>query len=126
MRAITPARRWLIFVSMCLIAAGCMSRTVVLSETPDHWRSIVCTAGPHVSRTVHGDAASADHPVWVDRAGARFETRWPAGFVARFAPELEVVAPGGKVVVREGQDLDDVSAAGYVVTCPSDGTYGVL
>lgn len=120
------ATRRFALAGLCFVGLGCMSRSYALPETPDNWRSIVCLAGPNVSRTVHGDSTGTEGVVWVDRAGTRFEIRWPAGFTARFSPTVEVVAPSGKVVVKEGEDLDAVADAGYVVTCPSNGTYGVL
>lgn len=120
------AMRIPLFLAVSIAATSCVSRSIALPEAPRHWLSIVCLAGPHLARTVHGDAKDPETPVWVERLGERLELRWPPGFVARFAAEVEVVDHTGRVVLREGDDLDVVMAFGYVVTCPSGGSYGVL
>ena len=52
-------------------------------------------------------AADPDDPalVWLDGGGERVDLTWPHGFRVRFVPDAEVIAPGGKVVAREGQPI---------------------
>lgn len=56
-------------------------------------------------------AADPNDPsgVWLVAGGERFELGWPYEFGVRFEPEGVLVAPGGEVVAREG---DEVSLGG--------------
>lgn len=42
-------------------------------------------------------------PVTYRVADERVNVRWPVGFSARLAPNLEIVAPDGKVIARGGE-----------------------
>jgi hypothetical protein len=56
---------------------------------------------------VHGKAGASD-PVWIepiDGEPQRIEVGWPAGFRARFAPDLEIFDSTGELVAREGDEL---------------------
>ena len=52
-------------------------------------------------------AADPEDPalVWLDGGGERVDLTWPHGYRVRFVPDAEVIAPGGKVVAREGQQI---------------------
>jgi hypothetical protein len=43
--------------------------------------------------------------VWLMSESERTELSWPYGFRVRFVPEAEVLAPGGRVVAREGAEI---------------------
>jgi hypothetical protein len=62
----------------------------------------VC-AGYGLSAVLGGDPADPDI-AWLEGylSGERMSVAWPTGFTARFAPELEVMDPTGRVVLREG------------------------
>lgn len=57
----------------------------------------------------------------VASTGDGFAIRWPPGFTARFAPDLEVLDPGGKVVARGGESVTDAGGGGD----PSSGAFYV-
>ncbi|MEP7379403.1 MAG: hypothetical protein ABI725_07585 [Chloroflexota bacterium] len=63
-------------------------------------------AGVGLDAVLHGDPADP-HVAWiVDRlSGHRKEVTWPAGYQARFAPDLLVFDPGGQVVLRENSPI---------------------
>lgn len=61
--------------------------------------------------------------VWLDSGEERTDLSWPYGFRVRFTPDAEVLAPGGRVVAREG---DEVALGGGTITdafeiCTLDG-----
>lgn len=59
---------------------------------------------------LHGSPSAAD-AVWVEAVahpGVKIAVRWPAGFRARFSPELELLDPAGAVVAREGDVLTNL------------------
>ncbi|HEX5467176.1 MAG TPA: hypothetical protein VFW92_10935 [Candidatus Limnocylindrales bacterium] len=70
-------------------------------------QQILCSVALHVPFTLVGDP-TADPPDWgVTRADARrFDIVWPAGFTARFDPDLEILDPSGAVVARAGTISD--------------------
>ena len=43
--------------------------------------------------------------VWLASGDERTDLTWPFGFRVRFTPDAEVLAPGGRVVAREGQEI---------------------
>jgi hypothetical protein len=50
---------------------------------------------------------------WVESAeGQRVNVRWPAGYSARFTPEIELVGPIGQAIARAGDEL--TLAGGFV------------
>jgi hypothetical protein len=53
---------------------------------------------------------------WLEGFGNRVEVVWPPGYFARFAPDLEVLDPSGKVMYREG----DLIPGGCAVGPPDD------
>lgn len=55
---------------------------------------------------LHGDP-SDPRVAWIaDRlSGQRKDVTWPAGYRARFAPDLQVFDPGGQVVLRENSPI---------------------
>ncbi len=61
---------------------------------------------------VHGMATAPD-PVWLDtgRQARRTSVRWPAGFSARFAPQLEIIDTSGAVVAKEGDTLSNIGGS---------------
>ncbi len=54
-----------------------------------------------------------DPPVTYRAAGAEVLVRWPVGFSARLAPNLEIVAPDGKVIARAGEATEGL-IGGYL------------
>lgn len=65
--------------------------------------------------TLVGDP-NDEHVAWLEGFGNRGEVVWPPGYVARFAPDLEVLDPSGNVIYREG----DVMPGGCAVGPPDD------
>jgi hypothetical protein len=49
---------------------------------------------------------------WIEGFGNRGEIVWPPGYTARFAPALEVLDASGKVVYREGDEVQGGCAVG--------------
>lgn len=43
--------------------------------------------------------------VWLDGGNERIDLTWPHGYRVRFVPDAEVIAPGGRIVAREGQPI---------------------
>ncbi|HET7168095.1 MAG TPA: hypothetical protein VFI69_02760 [Candidatus Limnocylindrales bacterium] len=67
-----------------------------------------CPMALLVPMTIHhvpGDAAAPIHYRTVG-GGEEIHVRWQFGFTARLAPELEIVAPDGRVVAREGRPVE--------------------
>jgi hypothetical protein len=54
---------------------------------------------------LHGDA-NDPHLAWVQTRDVRVEVYFPLGFVGRFDPKLEVLAPDGSVVARDGDTIE--------------------
>jgi hypothetical protein len=44
----------------------------------------------------------ADRVAWLDLRNDRWEVVWPSGYRARFAPQLQILDPGRRVVIEEG------------------------
>ena len=68
----------------------------------------VCAGVGLPDSVIHGDPAHRDL-VWLvtsdplsGGSGRHLSVRWPAGFSARFTPNLELVDGNGQVVAREG------------------------
>ncbi|MDQ1323950.1 MAG: hypothetical protein QG587_1286 [Chloroflexota bacterium] len=51
--------------------------------------------------------------VWLKSGSERTDLTWPYGFRVRFTPDAEVLAPGGRTVAREGEE---VSFGGGTIT----------
>lgn len=59
--------------------------------------------------------------VWVELGGRRYPAGWPDGFVVRFGDgRAEIIGPDGKVVARDGDDIDTIGL-GY---CPTGTSFG--
>jgi hypothetical protein len=77
-------------------------------QTLPGWLSIGC-AGVGLDAVVHGDSSDT-RLVWLDnrlqlansQSAARIDVIWPAGYRARFTPQLEILDGMGNVVLREG------------------------
>jgi hypothetical protein len=55
----------------------------------------------------------ADRVAWLDlRNDHRWEVVWPSGYRARFAPRLQILDPGGRVVLEEGATVTSACAVG--------------
>ena len=61
-----------------------------------------------------GDPNDA-HVAWLEGFGNRGEVVWPPGYHARFAPDLEILEPTGRVIYRGGDLMPGGCAVG-----PSD------
>lgn len=76
--------------------------------------SAACAGVGYPDVIVHGDP-DASVKVWLEpissTAPSRIDAIWPAGFVARFTPRLELLDASGKVVVREGDVLKTVGGS---------------
>ena len=68
--------------------------------------------------TLRGDPRD-ERVAWSEGFGNRGELVWPPGFVARFAPYLEVLDRNGVVVFREGDTLPGGCAVGPADDPPS-------
>ncbi len=98
---------WFEILRVCLLAvamsacSGVPQGTVVL-PTDARW-SGGCAVGVGLDAILHG---SRDEPrvTWaIDRfSGTRVDIVWPAGYSARFLPDLQVLDGTGAVVAREG------------------------
>jgi hypothetical protein len=54
--------------------------------------------------TLLGSASDA-RLAWVVRDGQRYELGWPAGYTARFSPELEVLDDHSRLVASQGDQF---------------------
>ena len=115
-----PLGRALLVGALIVLLAGCAEPIPALptDSAPE--------GGP--SETVAGDVLlrgdGATGCVWLEmEGGGRMWPVWPAGFTARWDPELTVLRPGGGVVASDGDRLDvgggGVPAGGltYPETC---------
>jgi len=55
---------------------------------------------------------------WLVESGVRRDVVFPSWLGARFAPDLEVVDPGGRVLARAGDHIDGGCVTGEVGTAP--------
>lgn len=55
--------------------------------------------------TIQGSEQDPRHAWVLTESGSRVEVSWPAGFTARFAPSLEVLAPDDRVVAKEADEV---------------------
>jgi len=70
------------------------------------------SAGIGIAAVLRG-SPSDPRVVWLENfldGGGRQEVVWPQGFSARFAPRLEVLDSGGRIVMREGDYVDSACA----------------
>jgi len=79
---------------------------------------------PRLCLTLGGGATLRGDPndprvAWGEGFGNRGELVWPPGFVARFAPDLEVLDRNGNVFLREGDILPGGCAVGGADDPPS-------
>lgn len=97
----------LLVVAACGAAAGGSPSAVAASlATFKPLPSGECPAAALTGVRLRGDR-TASPPVWIeDPQGKKLNVVWPNGFSARFDPGLELVAPGGDVVARDGDLLD--------------------
>lgn len=111
-RVSSAAARSSLVAMLAIVIAGC-------SGTPE-------PSGPHLRTVdrpsdncfgvgldpVHLEGDPTDPRVaWLENAGhRRFETVWPLGYTARFAPRLEVLDSSGTVVYHAGDPVDSYCA----------------
>lgn len=80
----------------------------------------VC-AGVAVDGVLHGDP-SDPRVAWLTSSstGRRIDVAWQPGYVARFDPTIEILAPGGTVVLRDGDPVTGgcVEAGGLLLIEP--------
>ena len=116
-RARPRTSRRLLIALVAGLLAGCsadLAGTVSIPTTPSAppGQHLLCQTAQMMPFTVAGDASKSP-PVWgIDRAGHAFPIVWPAGFRARFGPDLEVLAPDGTVVARGGELITDAGGGG--------------
>jgi len=68
---------------------------------------------------LHGSVTNGKPRIWTNDDGTT--VLWPPGYVARFAPALEVLDPSGVVRAREGDDLLTTGVANGLFACPAAG-----
>lgn len=62
---------------------------------------------------VLGGDPDADRVAWLElRNDDRWEVVWPSGYRARFAPRLQILDAGGRVVLEEGATVTSACAVG--------------
>lgn len=62
--------------------------------------------GIGLDATIRGDPRDPRIAWLVDRTThVRIDLVWPSGYIARFSPSLEIVAPRGAVVLRDGDHV---------------------
>jgi hypothetical protein len=68
-------------------------------------------AGVGLNGVIRGNATD---PLiaWIEGGGQRLEALWPEGYKAAFTPRLEVLDPGGRVVLRDGDRVSGGCATG--------------
>lgn len=76
--------------------------------------------GPMTIHHVPEDAATPIHYRTVG-GGEEIHVRWQFGFSARLAPDLEIVAPDGTVIAREGAPVEGLGGG----TTGDDATFSV-
>jgi hypothetical protein len=85
-------------------SAAALLRLPALAGAPADGTAQAC-AGIGLAAVLHGDPADP-RLAWLEpypgSDGKRLELAWPAGFGARFTPELEVVDRAGRVAIRGG------------------------
>jgi hypothetical protein len=88
-------------------------------ETPD----TIC-AGVGVDAVLHG-SPNDPYVAWLENrvVAGRVEVLWPAGYRARFSPNLEILNESGIVVLREGDAISGTCVTGlpfpWGITSPS-------
>lgn len=76
--------------------------------------------GVGVEAVLHGSPADP-RVTWVEHfpdGGDRKEVDWPAGFTARFSPQLEVLDETGRVLMREGDFVEGTCGGGGTASSP--------
>ncbi|MGH2513052.1 MAG: hypothetical protein ACRDGQ_10225 [Candidatus Limnocylindrales bacterium] len=74
--------------------------------------AVAVCGGIALDARLHGNSTDP-HVAWlISDLGTRVEVVWPAGYRARFNPLLEVVAPSGVVVLREGDLISGACTTG--------------
>ena len=83
----------------------------------DPTREGSCGIGVGRDATLHGSAADPELAWAIDNmSSSRVKLIWPAGYTARFGPQLAVLDRAGNVVAREGDLI-----IGSCLTRPEDG-----
>lgn len=54
----------------------------------------------------------AERIAWLELPNDRWEVVWPSGYRARFAPRLQILDQGGRVVIEEGGRVTSACAVG--------------
>lgn len=111
--------RRLFVAAAMLIAVACVGPLPSTSEpTPtrlltDHPGPQPTCAGAELSRATVRGRPDTPNPIWLEvlvdgKTGRSHPTIWPAGYTARFDPDLQIIGPSGAVFAREGDVLVDV------------------
>ena len=125
-------------LALCAVLAACVGRPLasngpspvalpsgavaLASVTPAPHAAGCIGMGHNPPWTLHGDP-NATPSVWAETGTEqRVPIFWPPGFYAQFDPSLEVSAPTGQRVAREGADLttDDQVWPGLVICAFGD------
>jgi hypothetical protein len=64
--------------------------------------------GVGVDAVLQGDATDPRVAWLITSSGARLDVYWPAGYRARFTPNLEILDANGTVALRGGAHLSDM------------------
>jgi hypothetical protein len=79
-------------------------RALPALPAPPTGASVSCdTAG--FMGTLAGDVNDPWYAWLVSGSGDRVDVKWPAGFTARFDPELQIVDPTGATIARTGETI---------------------
>jgi hypothetical protein len=66
----------------------------------------MCPAALLSDVKLHGEVSSTPAAWVTSPSGQHLSVVWPNGYVARFAPQLQIIDGSGHVVAQEGDTLD--------------------
>jgi|tagenome__1003787_1003787.scaffolds.fasta_scaffold19121854_2 hypothetical protein len=110
MQAPNRSRRGASFVALCLLAIvlnGCTTeRPLPAAEFADRCRGVATDA-------VLAGSANDRRVTWLQTPeGGQMSLVWPAGWTARFSPDLQVLDVGGVVRMRAGDRVSGICFKG--------------
>lgn len=104
-------RAGLLFVTI-LVAVSCSAPSgavvkVPNAPSPPAGQLDLCPAAALTPFTLGGDPTKSPSVWGINSFGHVFAITWPAGFTARFSPNLQIVDPSGAVVATGGVVIAD-------------------